>query len=290
VPSDSEWEQLIGYLGGKNTAGTKMKSKSLWVDCTEKGKGNNSSGLACLPAGYRDIDRGFDFLGQEGAWWSASAAGEGLAGSLGLNPCDSEVSRYSIDAPEGYSIRLVKDFSPPSNPNNIEPNSRSVNPFKQISENSESGLPCSGSIFLTRGKYFRVSSNGEGPDKNESKKIAVANAKTEMEEGLIFTFNAIAKKYVNLKGDLQKEEILLLETLNREIANQLLSGVRTLCEKSTKTNLQTYKTYLAIELSSDKLLLRFDSQLSNHEQLKANYDSQKFQEAFNYEMEQLMQE
>ena len=50
IPSDKEWTDLTDYLGGKEQAGAKMKSKEGWI---ENGNGTNESGFNGLPGGYR---------------------------------------------------------------------------------------------------------------------------------------------------------------------------------------------------------------------------------------------
>ena len=69
VPSDAEWTQLTGYLGGEAIAGKKMKSVSLWA---ENGNGSNSSGIAGLPGGNRYTSGSFRNIGKDGYWWSSS--------------------------------------------------------------------------------------------------------------------------------------------------------------------------------------------------------------------------
>ena len=69
IPSDAEWNTLTDYLGGKEAAGTKMKSSFGW---DENGNGSNSSGFAGFPGGYRYITGPFENIGCFGHWWSAT--------------------------------------------------------------------------------------------------------------------------------------------------------------------------------------------------------------------------
>jgi hypothetical protein len=75
------------------------------------------------------------------------------------------------------------------------------------------------------------------------------------------------------------------ESLNREIVDQTLTGVRTICEKNVKTENNTYKTYIAIELSAEELVSKYNERLSKDERLKIDYDYEKFKETFDKEME-----
>ena len=74
------------------------------------------------------------------------------------------------------------------------------------------------------------------------------------------------------------------ESLNREVVDQTLSGITTLCEKLMKTEQGTYKTYVAIELSAEQLVSKYNERLSKDERLKIDYDYEKFKETFEKEM------
>ena len=68
IPSEHEWTILIDYLGGKEVAATKMKSKSGWA---ENGNGNNNSGFSGLPGGS-GAGSNFGLIGYYGYWWSST--------------------------------------------------------------------------------------------------------------------------------------------------------------------------------------------------------------------------
>jgi hypothetical protein len=93
---------------------------------------------------------------------------------------------------------------------------------------------------------------------------------------------------VNSREMNNKEEVEeRFESLNREIVDQTLSGIKTLCEKLVKTDNGTYKTYVALELSADELVSKYNERLSKDERLKIDYDYEKFKETFEKEMEKM---
>lgn len=109
IPSDVEWSKLKKYLG--SDAGTKMKSKSGWNSYSKvSGNGSNTSGFLGLPGGLRDADGAFNYIGEFGQWWSASASTSSyyelnvilhiLSGSLTWSDCSKKV---------GLSVRCLKD-------------------------------------------------------------------------------------------------------------------------------------------------------------------------------------
>jgi len=149
-------------------------------------------------------------------------------------------------------------------------------------------VPCSGSEYFTNNKFFRANSIGESQDQVTSKKKALANARAELAASISTTVKAVTDNYTNSREMNNKEQVEeRFEQLNREIVEQRLSGVRTLCEKLMKTEGGTYKTYIAIELSADELVASYNERLSKDERLRIDYDYEKFKETFEKEMDKL---
>jgi hypothetical protein len=151
-------------------------------------------------------------------------------------------------------------------------------------------VPCSGPDFFTTAKFFRANSIGESQDQVTSKKKALTNARNELAQAIQTTVKTVTDNYVNSREMNNKEEVEeRFESLNREVVEQTISGVRTLCEKLMKTEAGTYKTYVAIELSADELVAKYNERLSKDERLKIDYDYEKFKETFDKEMEKMKQ-
>ena len=109
VPSDSEWTSLTDYLGGKSIAGSKLKETgtSHWISHNE---GNNSSGFAALPGGFRDNEDGtFGTLGINGYWWSATEHFPVDIFYCWLYANSTEMGwDSSIFKTNGFSVRCIK--------------------------------------------------------------------------------------------------------------------------------------------------------------------------------------
>ena len=105
IPSNDEWTILTDYLGGVNTAGYKMKSKSGWK---ENGNGTNSSGFSGLPGGNRLNIGTFYSIGNYGTWWSSSEYTDGAwYRDLGYN--NGNVDRGNDFLGTGFSVRCLRD-------------------------------------------------------------------------------------------------------------------------------------------------------------------------------------
>ena len=149
-------------------------------------------------------------------------------------------------------------------------------------------VPCSGTDYFTTTKFFRSNSIGESQDQVTSKKKALANARAELASSIQTTVKAVTDNYVNSREMNNKEQVEeRFEQLNREIVDQKLTGIKTICEKLMKTENGTYKTYIAIELSADDLVATYNEKLSKDDRLKIDYDYEKFKETFDKEMEKM---
>ena len=149
-------------------------------------------------------------------------------------------------------------------------------------------VPCSGSTYFTTSEAFRANSLGESLDQVISKKKAMTNVRAQLAASIESTVKTVTDNYLNSRELNNKEEAEeRFETLNREIVNQTLSGIKVICEKMTRTTEGRYKTYLAVELSATDLVSEYDAKLTNDERLKIDYDYEKFKKTFEDEMSKL---
>ena len=114
VPSDSEWQVLVDYLGGDIEAGGKLKEAgtSHWFSLNTGA--TNESGFSALPGGWRGDDAAFTKAGAYGYWWSSTRRAEGYPSD---NFCwgrflfheSKRIYRYYDWEGLGFSVRCVKD-------------------------------------------------------------------------------------------------------------------------------------------------------------------------------------
>ena len=149
-------------------------------------------------------------------------------------------------------------------------------------------IPCSGPDFFTNKKYFRANSIGESLDQVVSKKKALSNARADLSASVKILVESVVDNYVKsseLNNLEQVEE--RFEGLNREIIKEELVGIKTICEKLTKTTEGKFKTYIAIELSAQKLVDKFHERMMKDDLLMIDYDYEKFKDTFEKEMGKL---
>ena len=121
VPADAEWKQLesalgvppelldnIGFRGGAQNAGGKLKATTLWL--TPNTGATNSTGFSALPGGLRHVDTGgFYYLGWGGDWWSATEYGTNGAWRRNLYFTDGGIFRDANHKSYGFCVRCLRD-------------------------------------------------------------------------------------------------------------------------------------------------------------------------------------
>jgi hypothetical protein len=153
---------------------------------------------------------------------------------------------------------------------------------------TEVSVPCSGPDYFTNNKVFRANSIGESMDQVTSKKKALTNARNELAQSIQTTVKTVTDNYTNSTSVDKREQLeQKFESLNREVVDQTLQGIRTICEKLVQTKDGNYKTYIAIELSADDLVKQYNSRITADEKLKVDYDYEKFKDTFNKEMDKM---
>jgi len=111
LPSDKEWETLVNYVGGKDIAGKKLKSKIGWKDYGNgiDGNGIDEYGFSALPGGYGDLGGFFQNAGNIGHWWSSTEYVTSYAWDLDMYYNYESVGMNHVFKTGLYSVRCVQD-------------------------------------------------------------------------------------------------------------------------------------------------------------------------------------
>lgn len=109
LPSDTEWNTLITYLGGVNVAGGKLKETGSTHWKTPNTGATNSSGFTALPKGDR-VDSGeFLSMGEYGYWWSSTEYDTSNSWYLYIRSLSGDTGLSKYRNGSGFAVRCLKD-------------------------------------------------------------------------------------------------------------------------------------------------------------------------------------
>lgn len=144
---------------------------------------------------------------------------------------------------------------------------------------------CSGTEYQSNNKVFRYTGIGESMNQMTAKNMAMSQARAGLASTITTTVKAVTDTYVKSGNFNNKEEFLSnFEGMNREIVNQTLAGAIVVCEKMTRTQQGTYKSYICLEYGSSEVLQNINKSATSQEILKVDYNYEKFKNTFEEEM------
>ncbi len=104
IPKDYDWSILINFIGGAEVVGEILKASNEWV----KGTFNNAFGFSALPAGIRDYDGYFKYVGLNCDFWT-SDTNNSDACSYMLDVFEDKIFRLYANKYKGFSVRCIRD-------------------------------------------------------------------------------------------------------------------------------------------------------------------------------------
>lgn len=147
---------------------------------------------------------------------------------------------------------------------------------------------CVGEEYKSTDGFIRARFFGESNDKAMSKKVAKSNTLEELASKIEVSVKAVIDNYNSRRQkDINESVEKRYEELIRTTVKQKINGYRTLCEKVTKTKEGKYRTYLVYEIPVDNVLNPTYNKISKDDELKVDYDYQKFKQTFEEEMKNL---
>lgn len=139
---------------------------------------------------------------------------------------------------------------------------------------------CRGENFTTDGYHFRAWMLGESRDPVIARKKAILNAKSELSGNIQAIIKSVFDLYYTSGNNGQQ-----LDFLTRELINQRLNGVKVICQKTMKTESNTFITYVVVELPRGGILTDIDKQITEGEEVSDSYDFIEFEKRVEAEME-----
>jgi uncharacterized protein (TIGR02145 family)/uncharacterized repeat protein (TIGR02543 family) len=153
IPSDDEWSTLVDYVGGWETAGTKLMSRTGWNRYSGVPPGSDVYGFAALPGGSGGSDGYFHSAGYYGFWWSATEGDDYYARGRLMIYDFEDVGWSNSSKTYLYSVRCVEDgdqYTVTFDANRgtgTSPDAQTVNAGSPVTMPNEGGLTMSNHTF-----------------------------------------------------------------------------------------------------------------------------------------------
>lgn len=109
VATNSDWETLMQFLGGKNIAGGKLKETGVLNWISPNFGASNSSGFTALPSGGREDHGDFFGIGEVSNWWNNSSSGGSTASTTYIYSNEESIDISYAERELGFSVRCLKD-------------------------------------------------------------------------------------------------------------------------------------------------------------------------------------
>lgn len=109
IPSAAEWDILVNYLGGENSAGAKLKEMGTTNWYLNSTSVTNESRFTALPGGSRDAGGAFASITKTGYWWCSSEYNSTTADLRKMYNDDNSVHNDNKLKSYGLSVRCIKD-------------------------------------------------------------------------------------------------------------------------------------------------------------------------------------
>ncbi len=155
----------------------------------------------------------------------------------------------------------------------------------QVPQDVEIITYCEGPEYMTDGEYFRASGMGFSTSQQLANQKAMSAARATLAAALEVQIKSVTDSYLSsyeVNGD--EEARGRYQTRALEVVNQTLTGVRTLCQKTTMSPDGKYKSYVAIELAGNDVATAVATSISNDEKLRTDFEYEKFKDVFEQEM------
>ena len=108
LPSYDEWNTLFTAVGGRSTAGAKLKSQTGWT-AYDGITNEDAFGFSALPAGCKYSLGDYDYEGSQAYFWSSSEDGSDYAYNMLLDYYGDNVRLLNTSKSLGFSVRCLKD-------------------------------------------------------------------------------------------------------------------------------------------------------------------------------------
>jgi len=151
-------------------------------------------------------------------------------------------------------------------------------------------VACTGTKFMDSDKYFRATGINISAMLQVAKNVAISNAKAELAGKISTTVQTVTQNYYNQRNqEMTSSTKAKIESMTIQTVNQTLEGTKTICDITTRVteegvNKGKYASYITMEISVEDIATEMGESLSKDEELRVDFEYDKFKEQFELEM------
>ena len=163
--------------------------------------------------------------------------------------------------------------------------------YKAVDGTVSIELPCTGTTYFLDKKYFRATGIQTSAMEGTALKAAIAQSKSLIANDISVRVQNVLQNYSKIVGvEGTNTTTQVFEDMSKQVANMVLNDTKTICQKFVRVtedgpNKGKYKAYVTQEIDAKSIYSNLAERVEKDDQIKAEYDYEKFKEVFEMEMD-----
>lgn len=148
--------------------------------------------------------------------------------------------------------------------------------------------PFTSNKYATDKKHYRAIAEGKAYDLTVAKRIAETNARQAIASQMEVKVRSVGEQFLQNRAVSNKlETTSKFEDITRTVIDETLVNVKIIDQESFQNKKGEYVHYVAMEMSTTQLANRMEKGISADEQLKQDFDLERFRKIYEEELEKL---
>jgi hypothetical protein len=151
--------------------------------------------------------------------------------------------------------------------------------------------PFQSNKYFSNKKFYRSTGEGKSRDLTVAKRIAETNARQSLASQIEVKVRSVGEQYLqNRSFDDRLSTNTKYEEITRTVIDQVLPNVEIFDQKSYQNKNGDYVHYVAMQMSTTALADRLEQGISADEQLKQDFELDRFRKIYEEELEKFAEE
>ncbi len=146
--------------------------------------------------------------------------------------------------------------------------------------------PFTANKYMSDKKHYRASAEGKAQDLTVARRIAETNARQAIASQMEVKVRSVGEQFLQNRSISNKlETTSKYEDITRTVIDETLVNVKIIDQESFQNKKGEYVHYVAMEMSTSQLADRMTKGISADEQLKQDFDLERFRKIYEEELE-----